>query len=146
MHDSELQLYSTNTTELAENSLLFHDSELPLHMINSNSLIAVVEDQVVISLGVIQRVNIDSTEIIFSTSKMVFELCSGLGGITANDEKHVKEVIEEILFKYRDRYKALADGKRVQASCDSSNSGESKEKEEENEEVTSGEQLVVNGV
>ncbi|RZC55969.1 hypothetical protein C5167_014825 [Papaver somniferum] len=65
-------------------------------------LFKVMEDKIVIQLGEIQGTNIDSNEVVFSTSKLVFELCARLGGINSNDEKQAKEVIEEILFKYRD--------------------------------------------
>lgn len=117
----------------------------PLQVIPTN-LFTVKEYQIAISLGDLQKSNIDSKEIIFSTSKMVFELCCKMGGIKSKDETDAKEVIDEILFKYRDMYKAIVDGKKVQDSCDSHSSSDSLEKEDETEEVSSRDLLINNRV
>lgn len=108
--DSVMQVDTVLSLECVENSM-------PLQTNNPNTLFNIVEDKIVINLGDIQDANIDSNEIILSTLKLVFELCSCLGGITEKDEKQAKDVIEEILFKYRDRYKALANGRNVEDNC-----------------------------
>lgn len=68
---------------------------------------------------------------------MVLELYCRLGGIPSKDKTHAKEVIDEILLKYRDRYRAIVNEKKVQESYESNTSSFSKEVKEEIDEVNS---------
>lgn len=119
--DLQLVLYESQVDRLMQTGTLQTALEAPnstqdispIQAASPVSLFNVVKDQIIIKLGDIQSTNIYSNEVLFSTSKMVFELFYRLVCITLKDESQVKDVIKEILFKYRDRYKAIADGRNL---------------------------------
>lgn len=123
---------------------LVHESS-SMQVVLRLDLCNVIEDQIVINLGELQGKNVNSTEVIFSTAKMVFELCCKLGGITSKDELQAKGVIEEILCKYRARYRAIAEGNKAHDRCESNDSDSSKDINEDLEDVSSGEIMRPNG-
>ncbi|XP_026416824.1 uncharacterized protein LOC113312278 [Papaver somniferum] len=120
LHSSQLE-----DTVVRESPLLAHVPPTDQHLYLFN----VINDQIVIKLGDIQKANIDSNEVIFSTLNLVVELCCRMGGISSKDEVKAKSVIDEILFKYGDMYKAIAEGQKVIDSCDSNVSNSSNDEE-----------------
>lgn len=115
--DLQLVLHSSHLEDIGAHTTPIRVS--PRQNDQNLQLFNVVDDQIVINLGDLQNMNIDTNEVIFSTSKLVVELCCRMGGISTKDEGKAKSVIDEILFKYRDKYNTIADCQNVHDSCDS---------------------------
>lgn len=100
-----------------------------------------------IKLRDIQHAKVDISEVILSTSKMVFELCCTYSGTHRSNEDHSKALIEAILTKYKERCDTIAVRKEVQESDCSDNGANSEENiDEVADEVNSREVVVGNGV